>query len=146
ETKQGGWDRMVCGRGGSGHLARKPRSVKEVYTDSSKQLPRPGLQRKGSALSTFSLPSSSPYNLADLDSPSSAANSYYVAFPSIIIGLLNAKALADEHEHHLEHVKEEDGGELPERIVYPYFNKREKDLPWGPNTPFFNPKVNIPVE
>ncbi|GAA5946648.1 hypothetical protein JCM10213_006660 [Rhodosporidiobolus nylandii] len=43
---------------------------------------------------------------------------YYVAFPSIIIGLLNAKALADEHEHHLEHIKEENGGEAPERIVY----------------------------
>ncbi|GAA5825860.1 hypothetical protein JCM11251_000029 [Rhodosporidiobolus azoricus] len=71
---------------------------------------------------------------------------YYVAFPSIIIGLLNAKALADEHTKHLEHIKEENGGELPERIVYPYFNKREKDLPWGPNTPFFNPHVNIPVE
>ncbi|GAA5836541.1 hypothetical protein JCM9279_000419 [Rhodotorula babjevae] len=43
---------------------------------------------------------------------------YYVAFPSIIIGLLNAKALADEHEKHLEHIKEDNGGELPERIVY----------------------------
>ncbi|GAA6007214.1 hypothetical protein JCM10207_001548 [Rhodosporidiobolus poonsookiae] len=71
---------------------------------------------------------------------------YYVAFPAVIIGTLNAKALADEHEAHLEHIKHENGGELPERIVYPYFNKREKDLPWGPNTPFFNPKVNIPVE
>ncbi|GAA5891443.1 hypothetical protein JCM6882_004473 [Rhodosporidiobolus microsporus] len=71
---------------------------------------------------------------------------YYVAFPSILIGILNAKALADEHEHHIDHIKEENGGELPERIVYPYFNKREKDLPWGPNTPFFNPKVNIAVE
>ncbi|BGP19073.1 Cytochrome c oxidase subunit 6A [Rhodosporidiobolus nylandii] len=37
---------------------------------------------------------------------------------AIIIGLLNAKALADEHEHHLEHIKEENGGEAPERIVY----------------------------
>ncbi|BGP42484.1 Cytochrome c oxidase subunit 6A [Rhodotorula kratochvilovae] len=63
---------------------------------------------------------------------------YYFAFPSIIIGLLNAKALADEHTKHLEHIKEENGGELPERIVY--------DFPWGPNTPFFNPHVNISVE
>ncbi|CEQ42915.1 SPOSA6832_04793, partial [Sporobolomyces salmonicolor] len=38
-------------------------------------------------------------------------------------------ALADDHEHHLEHIKEENGGELPERIKYPYFNKREKDFP-----------------
>ncbi|TNY22853.1 cytochrome c oxidase, subunit VIa [Rhodotorula diobovata] len=60
---------------------------------------------------------------------------YYVAFPSIIIGFLNAKALADEHEKHLEHIKEEND-----------FNKREKAFPWGDNTPFFNPHVNIPVE
>ncbi|GAA5995710.1 cytochrome c oxidase subunit VIa [Rhodotorula paludigena] len=65
---------------------------------------------------------------------------YYVAFPSIIIGLLNAKSLAEEHEHHLEHIKEENGGELPERIVYVHFNKREKAFP------FFNPHVNIAAE
>merc|ERR1712080_494543 len=71
---------------------------------------------------------------------------YYVAFPAIIIALLNAKNLAAEHEAHIEHMKEENGGELPERIVYPYFNKREKDFPWGPYTPFYNPHANIPVE
>ncbi|GAA5984981.1 hypothetical protein JCM10908_002473 [Rhodotorula pacifica] len=67
---------------------------------------------------------------------------YYVAFPAIIIAILNAKNLAAEHEHHLEHMKEENGGELPERIVYPYFNKRDK----GTYTPFYNPRVNIPIE
>ncbi|GAA5943026.1 hypothetical protein JCM3775_000238 [Rhodotorula graminis] len=74
---------------------------------------------------------------------------YYVAFPSIIIGLLNAKALADEHEKHLEHIKEDNGGELPERIVYPCASRLFTSLrhfPWGPNTPFFNPHVNIAVE
>lgn len=40
------------------------------------------------------------------------------SLPSVIIGFLNAKALADEHEKHLEHIKEENGGELPERIRY----------------------------
>ncbi|POY76477.1 hypothetical protein BMF94_0678 [Rhodotorula taiwanensis] len=59
---------------------------------------------------------------------------YYVAFPAIIIALLNAKNLAEEHEAHLEHMKEENGGELPERIVY------------GTYTPFYNPRVNIPIE
>ncbi|GAA5975311.1 hypothetical protein JCM21900_005825 [Sporobolomyces salmonicolor] len=44
---------------------------------------------------------------------------YYVALPAIVVGALNAKALADDHEHHLEHIKEENGGELPERIKYP---------------------------
>ncbi|BGP00459.1 Cytochrome c oxidase subunit 6A [Rhodotorula toruloides] len=71
---------------------------------------------------------------------------YYVAFPAVIVAALNAKSLASEHEAHLEHIKEENGGELPERIVYPYFNKREKDFPWGDNTLFYNPKVNIPVQ
>ncbi|BGP34449.1 Cytochrome c oxidase subunit 6A [Rhodotorula toruloides] len=74
---------------------------------------------------------------------------YYVAFPAIIVAALNAKSLASEHEAHLEHIKEENGGELPERIVYPCtsnFNKREKDFPWGDNTLFYNPKVNIPVQ
>ncbi|BGP72859.1 hypothetical protein RTBOTA2_004747 [Rhodotorula toruloides] len=99
---------------------------------------------------------------------------YYVAFPAVIVAALNAKSLASEHEAHLEHIKEENGGELPERIVYPCtsdsvsdgrqrdwrktqdadsvveavldFNKREKDFPWGDNTLFYNPKVNIPVQ
>uniref|UniRef100_A0A0K3CBB0 FGENESH: predicted gene_3.229 protein n=1 Tax=Rhodotorula toruloides TaxID=5286 RepID=A0A0K3CBB0_RHOTO len=75
-----------------------------------------------------------------------AAKGYYVAFPAVIVAALNAKSLASEHEAHLEHIKEENGGELPERIVYPYFNKREKDFPWGDNTLFYNPKVNIPVQ
>ncbi|GAA6030386.1 hypothetical protein NBRC10512_002725 [Rhodotorula toruloides] len=44
---------------------------------------------------------------------------YYVAFPAVIVAALNAKSLASEHEAHLEHIKEENGGELPERIVYP---------------------------
>lgn len=38
--------------------------------------------------------------------------------PPVIIALLNAKNLAAEHEAHIEHMKEENGGELPERIVY----------------------------
>jgi len=34
----------------------------------------------------------------------------------------------DEHHAHVEHIKHENGGELPERVVYPYFNKRDRDL------------------
>lgn len=37
---------------------------------------------------------------------------------AVIVAALNAKSLASEHEAHLEHIKEENGGELPERIVY----------------------------
>ncbi|GAA5869792.1 hypothetical protein JCM16303_001794 [Sporobolomyces ruberrimus] len=72
---------------------------------------------------------------------------YYVAFPAVIVGLLNAKSMADEHEHHLEHIKHENGGELPPRIKYPYFNKRDKDMPWPSNkTLFWNEKVQVPLE
>lgn len=69
---------------------------------------------------------------------------YYVAFPSIVLALVNAYNLAQEHEHHLEHIKEENGGELPERIHYDYLNIRNKSFPWGNYTLFYNPKTNLP--
>ncbi|KAK4048622.1 Cytochrome c oxidase subunit 6A [Microbotryomycetes sp. JL201] len=71
----------------------------------------------------------------------------YVALPSIIVGYLNARNLMKEHESHLEHIKEENGGELPERVVY-HFNMRTKlEFPWGTsNTLFYNPHVNVPAE
>lgn len=75
-----------------------------------------------------------------------------------MVGYLNGTALMAEHEAHLEHIKEENGGEAPERIVYvssslrrwghadgarqPYMNKRIKDFPWASNnTLFYNPRV-----
>ncbi|KAK4053972.1 Cytochrome c oxidase subunit 6A [Microbotryomycetes sp. JL221] len=71
----------------------------------------------------------------------------YVAIPSILVGYLNARGMMKEHEAHLEHIKEENGGELPERVVY-HFNIRNKiEFPWGtPNTLFYNPHVNVPAE
>ncbi|CAH7676468.1 cytochrome c oxidase, subunit VIa, partial [Phakopsora pachyrhizi] len=69
---------------------------------------------------------------------------YYVAFPCIGLALVNAYNLAKEHEKHLEHIKEENGGELPERIHYDYLNRRVKSFPWGNHTLFYNPKVNLP--
>ncbi|MBW0517462.1 hypothetical protein O181_057177 [Austropuccinia psidii MF-1] len=71
---------------------------------------------------------------------------YYVGFPSIVLALINAYNLAQEHERHLEHIKEENGGELPERIHYDYLNIRNKPFPWGNKTLFYNPKVNLPVD
>lgn len=38
---------------------------------------------------------------------------------TVLVGLLNAKSMADEHEAHLEHIKHENGGDLPPRIKYP---------------------------
>ncbi|KAJ9096559.1 hypothetical protein QFC20_006417 [Naganishia adeliensis] len=49
------------------------------------------------------------------------------------LGALWVKQVEDEHHHHLQHLKEENGGELPERPVYPYMNIRNK------------PEVNIAV-
>jgi len=69
---------------------------------------------------------------------------YYVAFPSIVLALVNAYNLAKEHEHHIEHIKEQNGGELPERIHYDYLNIRNKSFPWGNQTLFYNPKTNLP--
>ncbi|KAI0067806.1 hypothetical protein BV25DRAFT_1819243 [Artomyces pyxidatus] len=46
-----------------------------------------------------------------------------------------------EHAEHEEHVKEENGGHLPEVPAYDYLNKRVKPFPWGPNSLFFNPHV-----
>ncbi|KAM0787296.1 hypothetical protein ACM66B_007072 [Microbotryomycetes sp. NB124-2] len=71
----------------------------------------------------------------------------YVAVPCIAVGYLNARNMMKEHEAHLEHIKEENGGELPERVVY-HFNIRNKiEFPWGtPNTLFYNPHVNVPAE
>ncbi|KZV92479.1 hypothetical protein EXIGLDRAFT_692624 [Exidia glandulosa HHB12029] len=72
--------------------------------------------------------------------------SFYVMLPlnpsvaAVVIAYVrNAEA---EHEAHLEHIKEENGGELPPKPDYPYLNKRAKPFPWGPNSLFFNPRVN----
>jgi len=47
-----------------------------------------------------------------------------------------------EHAAHIEHIKEENGGALPEQPEYDYMNKRVKPFPWGLNTLFFNPHVS----
>jgi len=50
----------------------------------------------------------------------------------------NAEA---EHAAHIEHIKEENGGELPENPAYDFINRRSKPYPWGPNSLFYNPHV-----
>lgn len=47
-----------------------------------------------------------------------------------------------EHGAHIEHIKEENGGELPEVPEYDYMNKRERPFPWGMNSLFFNAHVS----
>ncbi|GAA94311.1 uncharacterized protein L969DRAFT_19525 [Mixia osmundae IAM 14324] len=69
--------------------------------------------------------------------------SLYVAIPAAVIAYLNVRNLEQEHHEHLEHIKEENGGELPERVVYDFNNIRKKEFPWGRESLFFNPKTNI---
>ena len=57
---------------------------------------------------------------------------------AIIAWVRNVEA---EHAEHQEHIKEENGGQLPEVPAYEYMNKRLKAFPWGPNSLFFNPHV-----
>lgn len=40
---------------------------------------------------------------------------------AVIVGYLNADSMMKEHHSHIEHIKEENGGELPERVVYVSF-------------------------
>lgn len=47
-----------------------------------------------------------------------------------------------EHKAHLDHLKAENDGVLPEAPGYEYLNKRGKPFPWGMNSLFFNPHVS----
>jgi cytochrome c oxidase subunit 6a len=53
--------------------------------------------------------------------------------------------LESEHAAHLEHLKHENGGELPEKPHYPYLHRTAKPFPWGPNSLFWNPKVRTGI-
>ncbi|KAJ9108252.1 hypothetical protein QFC19_002500 [Naganishia cerealis] len=55
------------------------------------------------------------------------------------------KAHAGETSDLWRKIREANGGELPERPVYPYMNIRNKPFPWGQQSLFFNPEVNITV-
>ncbi|ODQ50600.1 cytochrome c oxidase, subunit VIa [Saitoella complicata NRRL Y-17804] len=63
---------------------------------------------------------------------------YYIAFPLIIVGAVNAKNLYDEHNEHMAHV------DITEQPQYAYLNIRTKNFPWGDGdkTAFWNDKVN----
>jgi len=67
--------------------------------------------------------------------------SLYVCVPIVLSTIAWVNNVEGEHAAHLEHLKEEHGGELPEKPEYPYLNKRSKPFPWGNNSLFFNPKV-----
>ncbi|KIJ45114.1 hypothetical protein M422DRAFT_207330 [Sphaerobolus stellatus SS14] len=68
--------------------------------------------------------------------------SFYVCFPATLVTIAWVRNVENEHEAHIEHIKAENGGELPAAPEYDYMNKRAKPFPWGQNTLFFNPHVN----
>jgi hypothetical protein len=49
-----------------------------------------------------------------------------------------------EHVAHLDHLRHDNDGHLPQPPQYEYLNRRSKPFPWGPNSLFFNPEVRCP--
>ncbi|KJA26082.1 hypothetical protein HYPSUDRAFT_199308 [Hypholoma sublateritium FD-334 SS-4] len=68
--------------------------------------------------------------------------SFFVALPAIAVCTAWVYNAEVEHAAHTEHIKHENGGELPETPAYDYLNRRAKPFAWGPNSLFFNPHVN----
>ncbi|KAK1927702.1 cytochrome c oxidase subunit VIa-domain-containing protein [Papiliotrema laurentii] len=71
--------------------------------------------------------------------------SFYVCIPAILVAAIYVYQLEAEHEEHLQHIIDENGGVPPERKTYSYMNMRTKQFPWGKDSLFFNPRYNIPV-
>ncbi|KAF8585579.1 mitochondrial cytochrome c oxidase subunit VIa, partial [Ramaria rubella] len=69
--------------------------------------------------------------------------SLYVCAPATLVCVAWVRNVEAEHTNHLEHIKEENGGELPETPQYDYLHKRAKPFPWGMNSLFYNPHVNF---
>ncbi|KIM75378.1 hypothetical protein PILCRDRAFT_79018, partial [Piloderma croceum F 1598] len=67
--------------------------------------------------------------------------SFYFCIPAMITGGIWVYQAEVEHGKHLDHLKEENGGTLPQPPDYDYLNRRVKPFPWGMNSLFFNPEV-----
>ncbi|KAF5356262.1 hypothetical protein D9756_004156 [Leucocoprinus leucothites] len=72
--------------------------------------------------------------------------SFYVCVPAIAVCCAWVYNVETEHAAHVEHIKHENGGELPETPAYDYLNRRGKPFPWGMNSLFFNPHANKNME
>ncbi|KAG1784059.1 COX6A, subunit VIa of cytochrome c oxidase [Suillus placidus] len=68
--------------------------------------------------------------------------SFYVCVPATIVCALWVRNVEAEHAEHMEHIKAEHDGHLPDIPQYEYMNKRLKPYPWGMNSLFFNPHAN----
>ncbi|KAF9975929.1 Cytochrome c oxidase subunit 6A, mitochondrial [Actinomortierella ambigua] len=62
--------------------------------------------------------------------------SIFVCMPAIVASTANAYRLYAEHQEHMAH-------HPPEKIKYPYMRLRARAFPWGDDSLFFNPAVNM---
>ncbi|KAF9270180.1 mitochondrial cytochrome c oxidase subunit VIa [Marasmius fiardii PR-910] len=67
--------------------------------------------------------------------------SWYVCIPAIAVCGAWVYNLESEHKSHIDHLRAENDGVLPQPPPYEYLNIRRKPFPWGPNSLFFNPEV-----
>lgn len=63
-------------------------------------------------------------HLADVTSTRSLTFSFFVCIPACIAGGWWTYKLEADHEHHLDHIREENGGHLPAPPAYEYLNIR----------------------
>jgi cytochrome c oxidase subunit 6a len=56
--------------------------------------------------------------------PSLTRPRFFVCIPAALAGAAWTWKLESEHLHHLEHIREENGGEMPEIPKYEYLNIR----------------------
>ncbi|CAD6893609.1 unnamed protein product [Tilletia controversa] len=72
--------------------------------------------------------------------------SLYVCIPGAAVMAVYIYGIEAAHIHHRDHEIHENGGELPERVMYEYNNIRKRSFPWGQQSLFFNQKANYPSE
>ncbi|KAG6853584.1 hypothetical protein C0991_003108 [Blastosporella zonata] len=68
--------------------------------------------------------------------------SYFVCIPGIAVCVAWVYNAEVEHKHHLDHLRAENDGKLPEVPAFEYMNRRGKPYPWGMNSLFFNPEAS----
>ncbi|KAF8078701.1 COX6A, subunit VIa of cytochrome c oxidase [Lyophyllum atratum] len=72
--------------------------------------------------------------------------SFFVCLPGIAVCTAWVYNAEVEHHHHLDHLRAENDGNLPEVPGFEYMNRRIKPFPWGMNSLFFNPHMNKNLE
>ncbi|WVO13401.1 hypothetical protein L204_101016 [Cryptococcus depauperatus] len=66
--------------------------------------------------------------------------SFYVCIPGVMVGALWTYKVESAHLEHQAHAPAPS-----EKPVFSYMNIRTKPFPWGNQSLFYNPKVNIPA-